>query len=51
MQQLNISLEQLQQALNQNNENRGAGFIEDNGQQLTVRILAHSTTFQILRIL
>ncbi len=38
MQQLNISLEQLQQALNQNNENRGAGFIEDNGQQLTVRI-------------
>jgi len=38
MQQLNISLEQLQQALNQNNENRGAGYIEDNGQQLTVRI-------------
>ncbi len=38
MQQLQISLEQLQQALLQNNENRGAGFIEDNGQQLTVRV-------------
>ena len=38
MQQLNISLEQLQQALSQNNENRGAGYIEDNGQQLTVRV-------------
>lgn len=38
MQQLNISLEQLQQALAQNNENRGAGYIEANGQQLTVRI-------------
>ena len=38
MQQLNISLEQLQQALAQNNENRGAGYIEDNGQQLTVRV-------------
>ena len=38
MQQLNISLDQLQQALTINNENRGAGFIEDNGQQLTVRI-------------
>lgn len=38
MQQLNTSLEQLQQALAQNNENRGAGYIEDNGQQLTVRV-------------
>ena len=38
MQQLNISLEQLQQALAQNNDNRGAGYIEDNGQQLTVRV-------------
>ena len=38
MQQLNISLEQLQQALAQNNENRGAGYIEDIGQQLTVRV-------------
>lgn len=38
MQQLNISLELLQQTLEQNNENRGAGFIEENGQQLTVRV-------------
>ncbi|WP_180178175.1 efflux RND transporter permease subunit [Acinetobacter sp. YH01005] len=38
MQQLNLSLEQLQQALTGNNENRGAGFIEENGQQLTVRV-------------
>lgn len=38
MQQLNIGLDQLQQALTLNNENRGAGFIEENGQQLTVRL-------------
>lgn len=38
MQQLNIGLDQLQQALTLNNENRGAGFIEENGQQLTVRV-------------
>lgn len=38
MQQLNISFAQLQQALSENNENRGAGFIEENGQQLTVRV-------------
>jgi cobalt-zinc-cadmium resistance protein CzcA len=38
MQQLKISLMQLQQALAQNNQNRGAGYIEDNGQQLTVRV-------------
>src|SRR5690606_15190855 len=38
MQQLKISLDQLQQTLQENNENRGAGFIEDNGQQLTVRV-------------
>ena len=38
IQQLNLSLEQLQQALTENNENRGAGFIEENGQQLTVRV-------------
>ncbi|WP_180064082.1 efflux RND transporter permease subunit [Acinetobacter sp. YH16042] len=38
MQQLNLSLEHLQQALTENNENRGAGFIEENGQQLTVRV-------------
>ncbi|MBO3671096.1 CusA/CzcA family heavy metal efflux RND transporter [Acinetobacter soli] len=38
LQQLNLSLTTLQQALTDNNENRGAGFIEDNGQQLTVRV-------------
>ncbi|MDN5556460.1 MAG: efflux RND transporter permease subunit, partial [Acinetobacter sp.] len=38
MQQLNISLSQLQTALQENNENRGAGYIEQNGQQLTVRV-------------
>jgi len=38
MQQLNVGLDQLQQALTLNNENRGAGFIEENGQQLTVRV-------------
>lgn len=38
MQQLNISLDQLQLALTENNDNRGAGFIEQNGQQLTVRV-------------
>ncbi len=38
MQQLNITFDQLQQALSDNNENRGAGFIEENGQQLTVRV-------------
>ena len=38
MQQLNISLSQLQTALQENNENRGAGYIEENGQQLTVSV-------------
>ena len=38
MQQLQISMAQLQQVLTENNENRGAGFIEDGGQQLTVRV-------------
>jgi cobalt-zinc-cadmium resistance protein CzcA len=38
MQQYNLSLAQLQQALQDNNENRGAGFLEENGQQFTVRI-------------
>ena len=38
MQQLNITLSQLQDALSINNENRGAGFIEENGQQFTVRV-------------
>ncbi|TXJ10283.1 MAG: CusA/CzcA family heavy metal efflux RND transporter [Acinetobacter sp.] len=38
MQQLQISLTDLQTALTENNENRGAGFIEENGQQFTVRV-------------
>ncbi|WAU73801.1 efflux RND transporter permease subunit [Acinetobacter sp. TR11] len=38
LQQLQISLSAFQAALQENNENRGAGFIEENGQQLTVRV-------------
>lgn len=38
LQQLQISLTAFQTALQENNENRGAGFIEENGQQLTVRV-------------
>ncbi len=38
LQQLQIPLSDLQTALELNNENRGAGFMEDNGQQLTVRV-------------
>ncbi|MBJ8443938.1 efflux RND transporter permease subunit [Acinetobacter bereziniae] len=38
LQQLQIPLSDLQNALTLNNENRGAGFIETNGQQLTVRV-------------
>lgn len=38
LQQLQISLTEFQKALQENNENRGAGFIEENGQQLTVRV-------------
>lgn len=38
LQQLQIPLADLQSALTENNENRGAGFIESNGQQLTVRV-------------
>ena len=38
LQQLQISLTAFQAALQENNENRGAGFIEENGQQLTVRV-------------
>ena len=38
LQQLQIPLIDLQIALIQNNENRGAGFIENNGQQMTVRV-------------
>ncbi|MFX9673995.1 CusA/CzcA family heavy metal efflux RND transporter [Acinetobacter baumannii] len=38
LQQLQIPLTDLQDALQNNNENLGAGFIEENGQQLTVRV-------------
>ena len=38
LQQLQIPLTDLQTALTENNENRGAGYIEKNGQQLTVRV-------------
>ncbi|OTG98091.1 CusA/CzcA family heavy metal efflux RND transporter [Acinetobacter sp. ANC 4654] len=38
LQQIQISVAELEQALQDNNANRGAGFIEDNGQQLTVRV-------------
>lgn len=38
LQQLQIPMADLQNALKENNENRGAGFLEDNGQQLTVRV-------------
>lgn len=38
LQQLQIPLSELQAALTENNENRGAGYIEKNGQQLTVRV-------------
>ncbi|SNX46975.1 efflux RND transporter permease subunit, partial [Acinetobacter puyangensis] len=38
LQQLQIPLSSLQEVLSNNNENRGAGFIEENGQQLTVRV-------------
>ena len=38
LQQIQISVAELGQALQDNNGNRGAGFIEDNGQQLTVRV-------------
>lgn len=46
MQQLQVSLTQLQQVLTENNENRGAGFIEDGGQQLTVRVPGTLNTIQ-----
>ncbi|EPJ3303067.1 efflux RND transporter permease subunit, partial [Acinetobacter baumannii] len=38
LQQLQISINEFQTALQENNENRGAGFIEENGEQLTVRV-------------
>lgn len=38
LQQLQIPLTELQRVLQENNENRGAGYLEENGQQLTVRV-------------
>ena len=38
LQQLQIPVTDLQSALTENNENRGAGFLEQNGQQFTVRV-------------
>lgn len=38
LQQLQIPLTTLQQVLQENNENRGAGYLEESGQQLTVRV-------------
>ncbi|WP_336942500.1 CusA/CzcA family heavy metal efflux RND transporter [Acinetobacter modestus] len=46
LQQLQIPLTDLQTVLTENNENRGAGFIEENGQQLTVRIPGMLKTVQ-----
>ncbi|WP_288420857.1 CusA/CzcA family heavy metal efflux RND transporter [uncultured Acinetobacter sp.] len=46
LQQLQIPLTDLQDALQSNNENRGAGFIEENGQQLTVRVPGMLTSIQ-----
>ncbi|OTG88109.1 CusA/CzcA family heavy metal efflux RND transporter [Acinetobacter sp. ANC 4558] len=38
LQQLQIPLAELQRILQDNNDNRGAGYIEENGQQFTVRV-------------
>lgn len=46
LQQLQIPLTDFQDALQNNNENRGAGFIEENGQQLTVRVPGMLTSIQ-----
>ncbi|PTV48932.1 efflux RND transporter permease subunit [Acinetobacter pittii] len=46
LQQLQIPLTDLQDSLQNNNENRGAGFIEENGQQLTVRVPGMLTSIQ-----
>lgn len=46
LQQLQIPLTDLQDALQNNNENRGAGFVEENGQQLTVRVPGMLTSIQ-----
>lgn len=49
LQQLQIPLSDLQTALTENNENRGAGFIEQNGQQLTVRVPGTLTDIEAIQ--
>jgi len=44
MLQFNIALSDINTALQQNNSNRGAGYIERNGQQLTVRSVGQLKT-------
>ncbi|MFW1810117.1 efflux RND transporter permease subunit [Acinetobacter ursingii] len=46
LQQLQIPVTDLQTALTENNENRGAGFLEQNGQQFTVRVPGTLDTIQ-----
>ncbi|MPW45620.1 efflux RND transporter permease subunit [Acinetobacter guerrae] len=46
LQQLQIPVTDLQSALTENNENRGAGFLEENGQQFTVRVPGTLDTIQ-----
>jgi len=49
LQQLQIPLSELQTTLTENNENRGAGFIEQNGQQLTVRVPGTLTDIEAIQ--
>lgn len=44
-----ISMEQVVSALRDNNDNRGAGYIEPNGQQLLVRSFGQLQTFNDIR--
>lgn len=44
-----ISMEQVVSALRDNNDNRGAGYIEPNGQQLLVRSFGQLKTFDDIR--
>ncbi len=49
MQRYNIDLEDLKQALQSNNENRGAGIISQQGQQLSVRIPGQLTSIEQIK--
>lgn len=44
LQGYDLSIDDIRQALGTNNENRGAGFIDVNGQQLTVRVPGQLST-------